>query len=41
MTKRDQMNANYAVADALLGEHTGASKGSTTSGVVRLYGWPI
>ena len=28
MTKRDQMNANYAVADALLGKHTGVSKGS-------------
>jgi hypothetical protein len=28
MTKRDQMNANYAVADALLGRHTGASKGT-------------
>ena len=27
MTKRDQMNANFAVADALLGKHTGASKG--------------
>lgn len=27
-TKRDQMNANYAVADALLGKYTGASKGS-------------
>ena len=28
MNKRDQMNANYAVADALLGKHTGASKGT-------------
>lgn len=28
MNKRDQMNANYAVADALLGKHTGASKGN-------------
>lgn len=28
MTKRDQMNASYAVADALLGKHTGVSKGN-------------
>ena len=28
MNKRDKMNASYAVADALLGKHTGASKGS-------------
>lgn len=28
MNKRDQMNASYAVADALLGKHTGASKGT-------------
>jgi hypothetical protein len=27
-SKRDQMNANFAVADALLGKTTGASKGS-------------
>ena len=27
MTKRDQMNANFAVADARLGKTTGASKG--------------
>ncbi|MBA3912005.1 MAG: hypothetical protein C0524_19525 [Rhodobacter sp.] len=26
MNKRDQMNASYAVADALLGKHTGVSR---------------
>ena len=31
MTKRDQMNASFAVADALLGKHTGASKGTRTA----------
>ena len=31
MTKRDQMNENFAVADALLGKTLGASKGYTPS----------
>ncbi len=36
MTKRDRMNADYAKVQARLGKTTGASKGDTVKGKIKV-----